>query len=184
MNSLRVTIGLIAAAICAPLIFGAAQIGYRVIMVCYKATDLRLAGGGRDLPVTPYASSDAALARLGTSVRAIDDIRGRVDPHGDLIVLASRAEPPGRGAFYLQLQYFLNTYTVAQLDCREPSGLVMPPGPEKRIAGVVYQSMPPPVRVTAGRNPIAMGRDAGKPIFFVPVSGSVPEVNGWTQLCR
>lgn len=169
----------------APVAASIAKSGWRVVTVCYYATKLRMQQGNRDLPVAPYASSEVALARLGTSVAAIQQIRNRLDPRGDLVLLVTGTDPMDRGSLYLQMSYFLAPRKVAQLDCRTQPYLLTGAAPEERVGGIVYHETPPPPWLVAGRPAVAISGGRGpKSLLFVPFTSPAKEIQQWTQFCR
>ena len=183
-NGRRWVIAFLLLGVGAPLAGATLQIGWRVVTVCYYATKLKLKGGSRDLPIAPYASSEAALARVGTSVAAVEQIRKRLHPRGELLLLVSTAPPMDRGSLYLQMSYFLAPRAVAQLDCAPQPYLLTGAAGEQRLAGVVYYAMSPPPWIVAGRPAVAVSGDGAKRLLFVPFTGQVKEISDWTQFCR
>jgi hypothetical protein len=186
-NTRRWTFALLLAAITVPAAGVMLDIGTRVIKICYLHTALKLPGGGRDVPITRFGTSDAALKPVGTSVAALDRVGPRLDPAGDTLVLVSRAAEADRGVLFAQLVYLFAPRSVAEVRCSGEgrSGLVAFPKRDLRIAGVIYQSTPPPADVPPHQTLLLGSHPTdGRPIVFAPMTLHAPESFDWTQFCR
>jgi hypothetical protein len=185
-NSRKWALALLLAGIAVPLAVTAFVIARRVVVPLYEATRRRQPP--RDLPVTRYASSEAVLASVNTNVSAIERIRPRIAPGGDLVLLASRAQPVYSGSLYLQLAYFLAPRSVALLYCGDQPGLLVPMGKQKVMGGLVYQDMEPPARFANSgiydMTDSAAGVAPAHRLVFVSFTKPVAAVQDWTQFCR
>lgn len=183
-NGRRWTIAIALLGAGVPLAASMAQIGWRVVTVCYYATRLGTEQGNRHLPIAPHASSEEALSRLGTSVAAVEQVRSRLDPRGDLLLLVTGTDPMDRGSLYLQMSYFLAPRKVAQLDCVGQPYLLTGAAAEERVGGIVYHGTSPPAWLVA-RHPVVSisGGSGPKRLLFVPFKSPAKEIRDWAQFC-